>query len=397
MSEVPASRRIVVAGGGIGGLAAALTLARAGFRVDVHERASALSEVGAGLQISPNAARILIALGLEARLDASIGRSESLVVRSGPSGDVLVEMPLGDAAVARWGAPSWVIHRADLQRALLEAASEDPDIHIHLGSTVEGASEHARGLTVLVSGAGQVRDVEALALVAADGVRSRLRSSVLPARPPRFSGRAAFRAILPMEEVPSALRVHKTGLWLGPGAHLVHYPLRRGTVVNVVGLVKAEDGNDDWATTAGPDEAIAAFAGFAPLARALVAVPSRWLRTPLHDRTPDSRYAEGRVALLGDAAHPMLPFLAQGASMAIEDAWVLAECLSGGQADVAAALTRYSRLRVPRAGRVQREARFNDTVFHFGPPANLVRDMGLRLKGGAGLAERYDWLYGWRG
>jgi len=397
VTEAPASRRIVIAGAGIGGLTAALLLARAGFRVDVHERVEALSEVGAGLQISPNAARILIDLGLEASLDASIGRPEALVVRSGTSAEVLAEMALGDTATRRWGAPTWVVHRADLQRALFAAANEDPDIHMHLGSGVEGASEHARGLTVLVSRRGAMEDVSALALIAADGVRSKLRSMVTSTRPPRFSGRAAFRALINVEDAPAALRGTKTGLWLGPGAHLVHYPLRRGTLINIVGLVKAEEGVDDWATRTGPDEIVHAFKDFAPLARALIAIPPTWLRTPLYDRPPERSYASGAVALLGDAAHPMLPFLAQGASMAIEDAHVLARCLADGATNAAASLQRYSKLRVPRASRVQREARFNDTVFHFGCPASVARDIGLKLKGGNGLAERYDWLYGWKG
>lgn len=393
----PTQRRIIIAGAGIGGLTAALTLARAGFRVDVFERAARVSEFGAGLQISPNASRLLIGLGLEHRLEHLIGRPLSLVVRSGPSAEVLVDMPLGEAAVRRWGAPTWVVHRGDLQAALAGAAAEDPDIAIHTGHTIEGAVEHQRGLSVLVAGPKGVEELEAAALIAADGVRSKLRALVTGPSALRFTGKAAWRAVVPVEAVPQPLAGQRTGLWLGPAAHLVHYPLRNGTVVNIVAITRLDQGFEDWAAPGRAEEVQAAFAGFAPLARSLIACPTSWTRWALFDRNPSARYAAGRIALLGDAAHPMLPFLAQGASMAIEDAHVLARTLSETPNDVPAALERYSKARAPRAGRVQREARFNDTVFHFGFPAAIARDMGLRVMGGDGMMQRYDWLYGWKG
>jgi salicylate hydroxylase len=388
------SKPILVAGAGIGGLAAALALARRGFDVRVFERASALSEVGAGLQLSPNAARILRGLGVDAFLDPALGRPEALVVH-GASGKVLVEMPLGDAAEQRWGAPSWVAHRADLQAALFDAVSVAPNVVVTLGARATDCTETDDAVSLHVTSDDDAPSNESGALlVAADGVHSSLRRKLLGDGPPTYTGLTAFRAVVPVDAVPGALRRNVTGLWMGPGAHLVHYPLRGGALVNIVAIALDPRPNETALdASAGRDEVARHFAGFGDSARALIGVPESYRRWPLYDRPPEERWPDGRIALLGDAAHPMPPFLAQGAAMSIEDAAVLARCL--GEVPVAEALARYRAERLPRVARVQREAARNSLVFHLSGPFALARDMALRLMGADGFAARYDWLYGW--
>ena len=384
------SAPLLIAGAGIGGLTAALALARRGFAVHLFEREAALSETGAGLQLSPNAARILQDLGLEERLGPALGRPEALLVRAGSSGRVLVEMPLGEAAERRWGAPSWVAHRADLQAALIAAVEAEPTVTLELGVAALGCAQS--GEAVSLSLGGREAATGAL-LVAADGVHSALRRQLTGEGAPAQSGLSAFRALMPADALPGALRRNVTGLWLGRNAHLVHYPLRGGTLVNLVAI-----GPD--ALPAAPDagasreEVLGRFAGWAEPARTLISLPQAWRRWPLFVRPPERHWPDGRIVLLGDAAHAMPPFLAQGAAMAIEDAAVLARCL--GEDDVPAALGRYRAERLPRVAKVQRAAARNATAFHLPAPFSVARDLALRAMGGDGLARRYDWLYGWR-
>jgi salicylate hydroxylase len=387
--------RLLVAGGGIGGLAAALALSRKGFEVSLFERASALSEVGAGLQLSPNAARILRELGVEACLDPVLGRPEALVIRSS-GGRVILEMPLGDAAERRWGAPSWVAHRGDLLAALADAARAEPNITLTLGARVTACAESDGAISAtIVRGDGTHAREDGDILIAADGVHSTLRRQFLGDGPARYTGRCAFRAMIPIDEVPGALRRNATGLWLGPRGHLVHYPLRGGAIVNLVAVAADRRSPEEgWDHAAGREEVLERFADFSEDARALLGVPQTWRRWALFDRAPEQRWPAGRTILLGDAAHPMPPFLAQGASMAIEDAAVLARCL--GEADVPRALERYRAARLPRVARVQREAARNAIAFHLPGPFALARDLAMRVIGAEGFAARYDWLYGWR-
>jgi len=387
-------RPILVAGGGIAGLTAALALARRGHAVRLFERAEAFSEVGAGLQLSPNAARHLIALGVDARLDPHLGKPDALVVRAGATGAVLVEMPLGDVAERRWGAPFWVAHRADLQAALVEAARDEPSVEIVMGASVEDVAETPGEVTVrIVTGAGEAT-VTGAALVAADGLWSRIRLKLAGDVPPHYSGRAAFRATIPVDGVPGALRRNATGLWLGPGAHLVHYPLRGGALVNLVAIVSDTRADTGWEARATREEVIARYDGWHDLARALIALPAVWTRWALFDRAPDAVWPGERIVPVGDAAHPMVPFLAQGASMAIEDAALLARGLGDPGRDVPAAIGRFKAARAPRVARVQREARANGDIFHWSGPLAFARDSAIRLLGAEGMARRYDWLYG---
>jgi salicylate hydroxylase len=370
-------------------------LARAGRDVRVFERAATFSEVGAGLQLSPNVSRIARGLGLDAILDPVLGKPEALVVRRAATAAVIIEMPLGDVAERRWGAPTWVAHRADLQAALLEALRGESGAQIETATTVLGFAETASNIRVRLSSPSGDHQAEGQLLIAADGVRSNIRAQWIGASPARYSGFTAFRATVAIDLVPLLLRRNATGLWLGPGAHLVHYPLRGGALVNIVAIVADARAGEGWDAAAQPDEVMSHFADWAEPARELVAQPASWARWALYDRSPDPTWpSSGRVTLLGDAAHPMLPFLAQGAAMAIEDAAVLTRCLSDPRHDVAGALARYRAERAPRVGRVQTEARRNGEIFHLSGPLALVRDAGLAVIGPGGLMARYDWLYG---
>ncbi len=387
------SRTIIVAGAGIGGLTAALALAKAGFRIVVLERAERLEETGAGIQLSPNASGILCALGLEAALAArAVTPAEIRLRRSG--GATVLSIPIGDAAF-RYGAPYWVIHRADLQAVLLEATLEKPQIVLRLGTQFEDVAVHSRGVTVRArTRAGGDHVEQGIALVGADGLWSAVRRHLGHADAGQVAGRTAWRTVVPAERVSPEFRRAETQLWLGSDAHLVVYPVQAGKTVNIVAVVGDDWNARGWSTPGEAGELLARFRHWAYPARELLATPENWLKWALVDRPPSSRWGTGPVTLLGDAAHPMLPFLAQGGAMAIEDAAVLAACLAR-KADETGLRT-YEGLRRARTARVQNAARRNNIVYHLGGPAALARDLALAMMGGERLLRHYDWLYDWR-
>jgi len=392
---VARSRTVIVAGGGIGGLTAALALARKGFRVIVAEQAERLEETGAGIQLPPNATRILTAFGLAERLAPAVVAPEAVRIRTYRGRDI-VRVPLGAAVQRRHGAPYWVVHRADLQAALLGAARANPDVTLRLGARVEDFAVHAKGLTVELRTASGRDDEHGIALIGADGLWSSLRARLGDKRPPRFAHRTAWRAMLPAKPLIADLREPVVSLWLGPDAHLVLYPVNGGAAVNLVAIVRDDWHRPGWSAAGTTAELLAHFAGWPPLVRNLLALPESWLKWALYDRARLGRWSNGPVALLGDAAHPMLPFLAQGAAMAIEDAYVLADELGRTPDRPARALRRYQRRRVRRTARVQRAARSNGRVYHYKAAVAFLRNCALRGRGGASLLRRYDWLYGWR-
>jgi salicylate hydroxylase len=420
---------VLIAGAGIGGLTAALALGRRGIGVTLFEQAEKLAEAGAGIQLSPNATRVLIALGLAERLNAVIVEPSAIRVRSAATGREIATMRLGAAMLERYGAPYWVVHRADLQKALIEAIAEQPRITLRLGATVDdftigptGVSagisfppldsrcpalaghdgksrmdRHRRGIRLWRHGAGRV-DYSAAALIGADGSWSRLRALLDVGATPRFAGRNAFRALVPAGELSPPEREPIVNLWIGPNGHLVHYPVRAGAAINIVAACGGRWQGSGWNTGVGRDEVLERFspAAWAAAARQLLAAPAHWQKWPLYDREPSTSWGQGPVTLLGDAAHPMLPFLAQGAAMAIEDAAVLARELTRSPVDCAGALRRYESERRPRTARVQREARRNDFSYHLRQPAAFIRDAILQALGGERLLARYDWIYQWR-
>lgn len=394
--------RILISGGGIGGLAAALALARIGAEVTVFEKRTDPREEGAGIQIGPNGTRILLQLGVAERLKPNIASPQSLCVHDGPSGERLTELPLGNWLEERFHAPYWVAHRADLHASLLDTAAADPLITIRRGVEIETARTYADEILAVSGGetvgAGDV-------LVAADGLHSTIRRTLFGARPPRYSGKSAARTVIPAEAIPQGIVTRSVGIWLAPQGHVVHYPVRGGDELAVVVIRKETGSATDWATAVEPAWVAAAVSEFAGPVRNLVAASQTWRKWALAELAPLPTWVRGRTVLLGDAAHPVLPFLAQGAVLALEDATTLARCLSDaerassdmlGAVELAAALAAYETARRPRSARVQAASRNNGEIYHMSGPMRTARNMTLRYAPPTKLLSGYDWLYGWK-
>ena len=379
-------------------MTASLALAREGFRVVVLEQSERLEETGAGIQLSPNAARILIELGLEDRLRPHVVTPAALRVREGKSGRQIVRMPLGEAAGHRYGAPYWAIHRGDLQAALASAAGQELGITLKLDAHVDDFAVHSNGITAAAHGRGGTTDERGIALIAADGLWSAARRRFGYGGPPRFAGRSAWRALVRAKDVAAEFAEPVINLWLGHDAHLVHYPLRGGSLINVVVIMDDDWNAPGWSEPGTRSELLPRLSTerFAPQALSLIGAPEAWLKWALYDRRPIRHWARGPVALLGDAAHPMLPYLAQGAAMAIEDAAVAAQCLARMPDDPAAALRTYAAVRRVRASKVVRLAARNGGRYHLSGVRAMLRDTAMRALGGTRLLHHYDWLYDWR-
>ena len=440
---MPSRLHIAIAGGGIGGLAAALALHRtSGCDVQLFERAAAFEPLGAGLQLGPNVVRILQRWGLGPALARVAAFPERLEVRSAVSGQCLATLPLGDAVVQRHGAAHATVHRADLHALLLQAltgtgesgAGSDPgnnsgSVQIHLGTALHSLAQDARsvqlGFQSAALASGETPEPifhrQADALIGADGLWSTVRRQLLPGGPPQSTGHQAFRALLPQAALPAALRSHNAiTAWLGPGLHAVGYPVRGGDWFNMVVIVqnqvlRKQLGNpvsleleESAASAMAPAEAVAAALANShcctmlrdQVAAVEAANSTGWQRWPLFDRPPmrsPDEQVRGRIALLGDAAHPMRPYLAQGAAMAIEDAAELAEwlgpiALSKGATDrIPAALQLYAQQRWQRNARVQARAERNGRIFHATGLVRWGRDAALRLLGARILDM--PWLY----
>lgn len=391
------ARHVIVAGAGIAGLTAALAMAKAGLRVTLLEQADKLLETGAGLQLSPNATRVLTSLGLRERLLPQVVAPHAIRVMSGGSGREIMRIPLADAE-KKYGAPFWVLHRADLQAALVAAAQGSMDITLKLGTRVEDFAAHVKGVSVLGRQDRQVFDERGMVLIGADGIWSNVAARLKRQRPAQFSHRTAWRALVPADSVPAEFRAPFVHLWLGLDAHLVHYPLKGGALINIVGIVHDEWNETGWSAPGEPKEILRHFARWTwhDRARDLIATPKRWLKWALYERKAAFRGGEGPVSLIGDAAHPMLPFLAQGAGMAIEDAAVLAWCLKEYRDDPADALRAYEGARRLRTARAQQVSHKQGTIYGRSGPEALIRNLGMKLMGGEKLRARYDWIYTWR-
>lgn len=373
---------VAVVGGGVGGMAVALALARRGADVTLWERARALGEVGAGLQLGPNAVAALEALEVSDRMRSLVSVPEAIEMREHRAGRLVARLPLGAASTARYGRPYWHIHRADLLGTLADAATE-AGVEVRLGHEIMGPDGDT------LAGADVV--------VGADGVRSRLRMLALAGGTARFTGYVAWRGLVPAGQVPAELARPASRVWMAPGRHLVSYPLRGGRLVNFVAVTGQADWTEEsWSVPGDPGEMRRAFADFGGHAGALVSGTTSCFRWGLFDHPPLAAWQDGRTVLVGDAAHPMLPFLAQGAAMALEDAVVLAAALDTAP-DVATGLAAYERRRLLRATRVQRASARNGGLYHLGVAMRLPVHAGLKAVSSVApgmLLRRFDWLYG---
>lgn len=386
------SMPVLVAGGGIGGIAAALALVRRGFRVKVLEQAAQLGEIGAGLQVGPNGFAAFDALGV-----GTVARSRAVYTDAMVMHDALDEylvgyIPTGTAFRERFGNPYAVIHRADAHSALLEGARASDQIEVLTATKVQRVEQDDNTVTVIdASGARHV----GCALIGADGVKSAIRRQFVGDEA-RVSGHVVYRAVVDRQDFPLDLQWNAASIWVGPNCHLVHYPLRGGGQYNVVVTFHSRE-TETWGVRAGSrDEVRSYFDGICAKARQLIELPKDWTRWATADRNPIAQWNYGRVTLLGDAAHATLQYLAQGACMAMEDAVTLGEALRVHDNDFAKAFGLYQRSRVARTARIVLGARDMGRIFHAQGVERLVRNDLWRGRTPERFYDAVDWLYGWR-
>ena len=393
------TQQALIAGGGIGGLACALALARAGVQCVVLEQTAALGEVGAGLQLGPNAVRVLADWGLMDALQEVAAFPEALLVRDAHGGQQLGRLRLGAMALARHGQVYATLHRADLQGLLLQAVQRvEVPVSLQLGARVVSFEEQADGVIATLDRGDTLR---ADAMVGCDGLWSRVRAQLLGDGPPRSTGHLAYRGMVRTADLPPALRSPVVTAWLGPRLHVVHYPVKQGECFNVVAVVHGAltpgDDAQAWTHEAHAAELKRAIGTGCPALMTLLEAVPDWTRWALNDRSPmqgPQGHARGRVALLGDAAHPMRPYLAQGAAMALEDAWTLGRLARNrrGPPDWPATFAQYAELRWARNAQVQARSQRNGTIFHASGPLRWARNRAMALLGERLLDN--TWLYG---
>jgi salicylate hydroxylase len=391
MHESSPALQVLIAGGGIGGLALAYALAQDGHRITVLEQSSVFGEIGAGIQLGPNIFKMFEYLGLTDPVSAVSFFPAGLCMNDVRSGERVVRVPLGDVVSATYGFPYGVIYRADLHRILLEACQALANVTLRTGAKVDSFTQSADGVRVGLAGG---ETLDGAALIGADGLWSRIREAVVGDGKPRVSGHIAYRAVLRRDAVPAHLWSDEVVLWGGERTHLVHYPLRRGELFNLVAVFHSNKYEEGWNTFGDPGELSERFAQACPQVRELLARIETWKMWVLCDREPVQNWTDGRVTLLGDAAHPMLQYLAQGAGQAIEDAVVLREALRYARDDVPQALRKYQEARYLRTGRVQLTARFYGDIYHAAGVQRELRNRmfqsGQESAGFAGLKWMYD-------
>ncbi len=386
-------RPVLIAGAGIGGLTLAIALARHGIPSRVLERRQEPTEAGAGIQLGPNAVGVLARLGVADRLEPAVGKPACLRVYDGTSDDLLTELPLGEWIAERHGVPYWVIHRADLHAALLETARALPLVELATGCSVERFTS-VGGVVQARTDNGEIH--EGSVLIGADGLWSAVRRQLWPAWKLRYSGKTAARAVIDSAQAAAPFDESATSVWLAPGGHIVHYPVRGGREIALVVVLNEDWPGEGWGLPVEREGLLERLRTFPPRLVSFLAQADEWRRWPLFDPAPLPRWSSGRVTLIGDAAHPVLPFLAQGGALAIEDAETLAAALQIWRSEPALAIERYERVRRPRAVRMQRASRRNGRIYHLPKPASLSRNLALRVMPGRRVMALYDWIYGWK-
>ena len=369
-----AAPRIAVIGGGLGGAAAALALHRCGFEVAVYEKSAELGEIGAGLNLSPNALKAFRYLGIEDAALKTGCQAEEQVIRSFRSGRVIARPKRSGDVAARYGAPFLTMHRADLLSLLVAPL---PDRVFHLGAECTGAETRAGGA---VAHFADGTSIEADIVIGADGIHSAVRDSVFGHIEPRFTGCICWRGLVPGEALPDPGFARQMVAWWGPHGHVVHYPVRRaGGLVNFVAHYDSDGWTgESWTHECDRSELLETYARWNPALLGLIEASDKYYKWALYDRDPLDRWTRGRVTLLGDSAHPMLPYLGQGACMAVEDGCILARAVSWASGDPDAALAEYQRVRMPRTTRAQLGSRFRARQNHLASPvARLYRDMKM--------------------
>jgi salicylate hydroxylase len=378
------SKKIVIAGAGIGGLCAALALAQRKFEVAVYEQSPQLGEVGAGLQLSPNAMHVFAAYGIADDIKAKAFSPDSAVMRHYKTGKTYFTVPLGNAARQKYGAHYLHIHRADLHTILYNACV-NMNVSIHLGKVFQSYQQTAKNLIIKFN---QNDSVEADILVGADGIKSKVQACMLGDIAPEFTGQVAWRGVVETHKLPKQLIKPNANLWVGPGKHFVSYYLRGGNLVNFVAVQERTDWQkESWSEPGDSNELRATFAGWHPEVTELLNTAEDCFLWALFDRKPLKKWSDQKVTLLGDACHPMLPFLAQGAAMAIEDSYALAHCLASNT-DTQAALKTYQNIRIPRTRTVQLNARKNAALYHMSSPVEQAKLALLSGLSNMGLSDR---------
>lgn len=385
-----ANSPILITGGGIGGLTAALALARQGMAVELFEQAEAFKEVGAGLQIGPNAFRVFDALGLTKAVERLATFPQDMLVKDARTAETIVTLPVGENFRQRFGFPYGLMHRADLHQVLLDACRAQPLVRLHTASKLVGFED--RGADVLARlESGQTHT--GAALVGADGLWSVLRQAIVADGPPRLAGHICYRAIVPIEQVAEAMRVNAMALWVGPKMHMVLWPMRQDRFYNVTVVFHSDRFEEGWDTQGDPQELHERIRDTHAEVRRLVESITGWRMFVMRDREPVRHWSRGRLTLLGDAAHPMLQYLAQGACMAMEDAMCLAEQLGRCGDDVAGALLAYQEARYLRTTRVQLTARLYGHVYHAAGASADLRNAFLQSKTPEQTLEGMAWIF----
>ena len=381
---------ILIAGGGIGGLTAALALGRRGYRVCLIEQAREFKEIGAGIQLGPNVFKLFDRLGIRDEISSTAVFPESLLVMDSITAEEVTRIPLGEKFRDRFRYPYALIHRADIHAVLLQACRSSPMITLVTSQKVVRFEDRGDKVVAYTEDG---TSFEGAALIGADGLWSTIRATVVGDGPPRVSGHIAYRAVLATEEVPLHLRIPSMTLWAGPRNHLVHYPLRGGELFNLVAVFHSDRYREGWDSAGDPDELKKRFQDVVPDVQTMLGKIESWRMWVLCDREPVKNWSHGRVTLLGDAAHPMLQYLAQGACMAIEDAVVLAEEMDRAAGDHAKAFEAYQERRYLRTGRLQLTARLYGEFFHAAGASREIRNQFLRERTAEEARESVGWLY----